>query len=62
MKLKIKIHPNSSQEKVSKISEKDFEVWLILSLSTKCSYNKITKRKLRKNQLMEKQMLRCSKF
>ncbi len=27
MKLKIKVHPNSSMEKIVKVSEKDFEVW-----------------------------------
>jgi len=28
MKLKIKLHPNSSQEKIEKISEKEYEVWI----------------------------------
>lgn len=28
MNLKIKLHPNSSQEKIQKISEDDYEVWL----------------------------------
>ena len=28
MKIKIRIHPNSSQEKVIKISEEEYEVWL----------------------------------
>lgn len=28
MKIKIKLHPNSSQEKITKISETDYEVWL----------------------------------
>ena len=28
MRLKIKIHPSSSQEKILKISECEFEVWI----------------------------------
>lgn len=28
MKIKIKIHPNSSQEKLEKINEKEFEIWI----------------------------------
>jgi uncharacterized protein (TIGR00251 family) len=28
MKLKIKVHANSSQEKIEKISENSFEVWI----------------------------------
>ncbi len=28
MKIKIKFHPNSSQEKIKKISDSEFEVWL----------------------------------
>jgi len=28
MKLKIKLHPNSSQEKIEKISEKEYLVWI----------------------------------
>ena len=28
MKIKIKLHPNSSQEKIEKISDENFEVWL----------------------------------
>lgn len=28
MKIHIKLHPNSSQEKIEKISEDKFEVWL----------------------------------
>ena len=28
MKIKIKFHPNSSQEKIEKISDKNYEVWL----------------------------------
>ena len=28
MKIKIKFHPNSSQEKIEKISDENFEVWL----------------------------------
>ncbi len=28
MKLKIKLHPNSSQEKIEKISETELEVWI----------------------------------
>ena len=28
MKIKIKIHSNSSQEKIEKISENEFEVWI----------------------------------
>lgn len=28
MKLKIKVHANSSQEKIVKLSEKEFEVWI----------------------------------
>ena len=28
MKLSIRLHPNSSQEKIVKISETDFEVWI----------------------------------
>jgi uncharacterized protein (TIGR00251 family) len=26
--MKIKVHPNSSQEKIEKINKKEFEVWL----------------------------------
>ena len=28
MKIKVKLHPNSSQEKIIKISEEEFEVWI----------------------------------
>lgn len=28
MKIKIKVHANSSQEKIVKLSENDFEVWI----------------------------------
>ncbi len=28
MKIKIKLHPGSSQEKIFKISKKEYEVWL----------------------------------
>jgi len=28
MKLKVKLHPNSSQEKIEKISEEEYEIWL----------------------------------
>ena len=28
MKIKIKLHPNSSQEKIEKISDEDYEVWI----------------------------------
>ena len=28
MIIKIKLHPNSSQEKIEKISDENFEVWL----------------------------------
>lgn len=28
MKLKIKLHPNSSQKKIRKISEENYEVWI----------------------------------
>ena len=28
MKIKVKVHPNSSQEKVVKISDKEYEVWI----------------------------------
>lgn len=28
MKLKIKLHPNSSQEKIEKISEYKYEIWI----------------------------------
>ena len=28
MKIKIKVHPNSSQEKIKNISTNEFEVWL----------------------------------
>jgi uncharacterized protein (TIGR00251 family) len=28
MKIKIRIHPNSSQEKIEKISDDKYEVWL----------------------------------
>lgn len=28
MKIKIKVHPNSSQEKYLKISQNEFEVWI----------------------------------
>lgn len=28
MKLKIKVHANSSQEKIEKVSDLDYEVWL----------------------------------
>jgi uncharacterized protein (TIGR00251 family) len=28
MKFKIKVHANSSQEKILKISEKEYEVWI----------------------------------
>jgi len=28
MKLKIKLHPNSSQEKIVKSNENEFEVWI----------------------------------
>jgi uncharacterized protein (TIGR00251 family) len=28
MKLKIKIHPNSSQNRIEKISDLDYEVWI----------------------------------
>jgi uncharacterized protein (TIGR00251 family) len=28
MKLRIKIHPNSSQEKIEKMSDSDYEVWM----------------------------------
>jgi len=28
MKIKVKVHSNSSQEKIIKISEKEFEIWL----------------------------------
>lgn len=28
MKLKIKLHPNSSQEKIVKISNEEYEVWI----------------------------------
>lgn len=27
-KIKVKLHPNSSQEKIIKISEKEYEVWI----------------------------------
>jgi len=28
MKIKIKLHPNSSKEEIKQISEKEFEVWM----------------------------------
>lgn len=28
MKLSVKLHPNSSQEKIVKIDEKNYEVWI----------------------------------
>ena len=28
MKLSVKLHPNSSQEKIEKISENEYEVWI----------------------------------
>ncbi len=28
MRLSVKLHPNSSQEKIVKISEKEYEVWI----------------------------------
>jgi uncharacterized protein (TIGR00251 family) len=28
MKIKIKLHPNSSQEKIEKISEEEYEIWI----------------------------------
>lgn len=28
MKIKIKLHPSSSQEKIEKISEEEYEVWI----------------------------------
>jgi len=28
MKLKVKLHPNSSREKIEKISDSEYEVWL----------------------------------
>jgi len=28
MKIKVKLHPNSSQEKIEKISEISYEVWI----------------------------------
>ncbi len=28
MKIKIKLHPNSSQEKIKKLSDEKFEVWI----------------------------------
>ncbi|MBR9702369.1 DUF167 domain-containing protein [Candidatus Pacearchaeota archaeon] len=28
MKLKVKLHPNSSQEKIEKISDMEYEVWI----------------------------------
>jgi uncharacterized protein (TIGR00251 family) len=28
MRLKIKLHPNSSQEKIEKINDEQYEVWL----------------------------------
>ncbi|MFH1325234.1 MAG: DUF167 domain-containing protein [archaeon] len=28
MKLRIKLHPNSSQEKISRINEMEYEVWI----------------------------------
>lgn len=28
MKIKIKIHPNSSQEKIEKINKNEYEIWL----------------------------------
>ena len=28
MKIKIKVHPNSSNEKIKKINEKEFEIWI----------------------------------
>jgi len=28
MKIKIKLHPNSSQEKIVNISEEEYEVWI----------------------------------
>lgn len=28
MKIKIKLHPNSSQEKIVRIAEKEYEVWI----------------------------------
>jgi uncharacterized protein (TIGR00251 family) len=28
MRIKIKLHPNSSQEKINKISEDEYEVWI----------------------------------
>ena len=28
MKIKIKLHPNSSQEEIEKISENEFEIWI----------------------------------
>jgi len=28
MKFSVKLHPNSSQEKIMKISEKEYEIWI----------------------------------
>jgi len=28
MKIKVKLHPNSSQEKIKKINDKEYEIWL----------------------------------
>jgi uncharacterized protein (TIGR00251 family) len=28
MKIKIKMHPNSSQEKIERVSETEFEIWM----------------------------------
>jgi len=28
MKIKIKLHPNSSQEKIVNISEEEYEIWM----------------------------------
>jgi uncharacterized protein (TIGR00251 family) len=28
MKIQIKLHPNSSQEKIEKINEEEYEVWI----------------------------------
>ena len=28
MKIKLKVHSNSSQEKIKKINEKEYEIWI----------------------------------
>jgi len=52
MKIKVKLHPNSSQEKISQIDEKDYEVWIKekpIDNKANASLIKILKKHFRKN-------------